>query len=417
MGDARKPPPAWAVRLRKERGARFWSQKEMARQLYEAAPPEVRAHFPTRSSLMREIRDWEAGKWKPGDVYRRLYAIAFGVDEASLFADSLKPPAKSPDEVLTSILPDGAPLTPPAAGAGRRVGESTVEDLSARVHSLRLADDVLGGEDLIVPAYRELDAAVRVYRESTHTEETGRKLLTVIGEFAQIAGWVASDAGHHELAAKTYALGMSAAREAGDNVLESHLVGSLAYQMTNVGNDPRDGVALAKAAVKAVGPDSPGRARALAWDRLAWAHARENDAQAAMRALGEASSALAADGGHETPAYLYWVDPGELQVMEARVHTELRRPLRAVPLLTDVLARYDATHTRELALYLSWLAVALADANEPEEAARLARRMLDLSADVASDRTAARAKVVLDKLTSYDVPEVRDLLSSYPLGA
>ncbi|MEV6868650.1 hypothetical protein AB0M44_47720 [Streptosporangium subroseum] len=32
--------------------------------------------------------------------------------------------------------------------------------------------------------------------------------------------------------------------------------------------------------------------------------------------------------------------------------------------------------------YLSWLAVALADANESEEAAHTASRMLDLSADL-----------------------------------
>ncbi len=35
----------------------------------------------------------------------------------------------------------------------------------------------------------------------------------------------------------------------------------------------------------------------------------------------------------------------------------------------EVLARYDVIHAREVALYLSWLAVAYADANEPEAAA------------------------------------------------
>jgi hypothetical protein len=104
--------------------------------------------------------------------------------------------------------------------------------------------------------------------------------------------------------------------------------------------------------------------------------------------------------------------------MEARSYTELHRPLRAVPILTDVLARYDATHTRELALYLSYLAVALADANEPEEAAHAASRMLDLSADVASDRTAKRASVVRARLEPYSkVPEVREVLANYRWSA
>ncbi|TXK43288.1 hypothetical protein [Nonomuraea sp. C10] len=70
-----------------------------------------------------------------------------------------------------------------------------------------------------------------------------------------------------------------------------------------------------------------------------------------MRALEEARAALEQRSGEDEPPYLYWVDASELQIMEARAYTELRRPLRAVPLLTDVLDRYDATHARELALY------------------------------------------------------------------
>ncbi|WP_326644937.1 transcriptional regulator [Nonomuraea fuscirosea] len=296
------------------------------------------------------------------------WAVRLKAERNARFCSQKEMARQLHDEVLTAILPERNPLV---ARAGRRIGRSTVEDLAARVHGMRLADDVLGGEDLIGPAFRELDGVVRTYREAAYPEEVGRALLTVIGEAAQIAGWIASDAGRHEQAERTYRFGVSAAREAGDATLESNLIGSLAYQVANAG-DPADSVALALAAVEAAGPHGPARSRALAWDRLAWAHTRDGDAQAAMRALGEARDALALTRGRDEPAYLYWVDPGELRVMQARVYTELRRPLRAVPLLTDVLSRYDTTHARELALYLSWLAVALADANEPEEAARQA---------------------------------------------
>ncbi|MDT0430998.1 hypothetical protein [Streptomyces salyersiae] len=104
----------------------------------------------------------------------------------------------------------------------------------------------------------------------------------------------------------------------------------------------------------------------------------------------------------------------ELEVMDARVFTELRRPLRAVPLLQDVLGRYDATHARDVALYRSWLAVALADANEPEQAAEEARRVIDTSGDLSSERTAERARTVLHRLQEYeDVPEAREVLAEY----
>ncbi|GAA2045770.1 hypothetical protein GCM10009757_12730 [Streptomyces cheonanensis] len=101
------------------------------------------------------------------------------------------------------------------------------------------------------------------------------------------------------------------------------------------------------------------------------------------------------------------------QVLGVRF-TKLRRPLRAVPLLQDVLARYDATHAREVALYRSWLAVALADANEPEQAAEEARRVIDTSGDLSSERTAERARTVLHRLKDYeDVPEAREVLADY----
>ncbi|WP_245966255.1 transcriptional regulator [Sphaerisporangium album] len=389
----------------------------MAKEIVEHADA-LGVRMPERNSLIRSIKGWEAGEHRPRHPYPMLYARVFGTDEEALFGDPLEPSYRSPAEVLAAVMPEHDLLGPESDAHGRRrIDMGTVTDLSGRVHGLRLADDVLGGDDLIGPAFRELDAAVRLYRENTHDETVGRALLGIIGEYAQIAGWIASDAGQEHQAVQSYRLGISAAREAGDHTLESNILGSLAYLVANTG-DPREGAELALTSLDALKPWSPARARALAWDRVAWAHAREGNAQAAIRSLGESETALAGEYGQEPPSYLYWVNAGELQIMEARVFTELRRPLRAVPLLTKVLDRYDAAHARELSLYLSWLAVALIDANEPEEAARTARRMLDLCADIASDRMTQRVRIVLQRLNVYqDVPEVRAVLTGYPFTA
>ncbi|MFD5650973.1 helix-turn-helix domain-containing protein [Streptomyces sp. NPDC127039] len=361
-----------------------------------------------------------AGKQLPSpelaeSLDRLLNAQGSIVELAARLLDGDAPSATPPLPTLADFLPEGDPLSLPTVRSPRRVGVGEVRDLQQRVHGLRLADDVLAGGDLIGPALRELRKTVRLYRENTHTGEVGRALLIQIGELAQIAGWIASDAGRHEEAERIYRLGLSAARQAEDHTLAGNLAGSLAYQMSNTGRTD-EGLTLAQAALHDTGDDAPGKARALYWDRVAWAHTQAGgteNSQAAMRALGEASAALADDTDtDEPPAYLYWVDAGELQVMESRVYTELRRPLRAVPLLRDVLGGYDATHTREMALYLSWLAIALADANEPEEAASVAERVIRIAADVASERTAERVRVVLARLREYaDVPEVATLLA------
>ncbi|WP_369205619.1 helix-turn-helix transcriptional regulator [Streptomyces sp. PU-14G] len=397
--------------IRREREARAWSQARLAREVCRAA--RVQGDPVGR----QEVSRWETGKRKPRE-WLPFIAAALSTPVDVLRAPQEPTSVGNPVPTLADFLPEGDdPLSPLNARQGRRIGMGHVVDLQQRVHGLRLADDVLAGGDLIRPALRELRSAVRLYREGTHTAEVGRQLLRQIGELAQIAGWVASDAGQYGEAERIYRLGMSAARQAGDHTLAGNVAGSLAYQFSNTGRE-EEGLLLARAALHGAGEAAAPKARALYLDRVAWAHTKAggvDNARQAIRALKEASEALGEDGGgSEAPAYLYWVDAGELRVMESRVYTELRRPLRAVPLLRDVLNAYDATHTREMALYLSWLAVAYADANEPEAAAETAERVISLSSEVSSERTAERVRVVLTSLRRYaDVPEVADLLAGH----
>jgi transcriptional regulator with XRE-family HTH domain len=389
-------------RLREERG---WSQERLAELLAEASGrPTV-----TRSEVYR----WETGKRSP-KLWMPYLAKVFEVRQELLEAAKAGravPPAVSLSELLP---PETDTLARVRTTAGRQVGRSNVSGLLDRVHGLRLADDYLAGGDLIGPAFRELRSAVKLYQEGSHTEDVGRGLLIGIGEMAQIVGWIASDAGQRTKAEEAYRLGISAAKEAEDGTLLGNLIGSLSYHYAN-NRRPADAVILAQAALDAEKGSAPPRARALTFDRAAWAHTMTGQAQEAMRALGEAGEALTQHTtGTEDPNYLYWVDAGELQVMEARVYTELHRPLRAVPLLTDVLARYDATHAREMSLYLSWLAIAYADANEPEAAAETAERMISLSSELASDRTATRTRAVLERLDPLRcTPEVGQLLADH----
>lgn len=58
--------------------------------------------------------------------------------------------------------------------------------------------------------------------------------------------------------------------------------------------------------------------------------------------------------GDEDPKWIYWLDRDEVKVMADCCFTELGRPLKTEPLLTQGLDTYDAT--RALSLYLSWFA-------------------------------------------------------------
>lgn len=72
--------------------------------------------------------------------------------------------------------------------AGRRVGPSLASELERRVIELRHLDDVIGGGGLIPLVRRELTDAEHLVNESSYTEDTGRRLLTVVGDWPNSPG-------------------------------------------------------------------------------------------------------------------------------------------------------------------------------------------------------------------------------------
>jgi hypothetical protein len=77
--------PSWAIRLREERVRRLWSQKVMAVCLRNAADEQTQDRLPPRVSIQRYVRDYEAGRHFPGDLYAELYCRAFGLTRDALF--------------------------------------------------------------------------------------------------------------------------------------------------------------------------------------------------------------------------------------------------------------------------------------------------------------------------------------------
>ena len=102
--------------------------------------------------------------------------------------------------------------------------------------------------------------------------------------------------------------------------------------------------------------------------------------------------------------------------MTGRCWSELRRPLRAVPVLETALARYSDAHSRDKALYSSWLADSYIDAGEIEQATAVVQSSLIVMGNVSSVRPRERLVKVAGRLAEHgDLPVVRDLLDSHSL--
>ncbi|MFI1385264.1 transcriptional regulator [Embleya sp. NPDC020886] len=292
--------------------------------------------------------------------------------------------------------------------SGRRVGAALADTIRRRGDHLRRMDDIVGGTDLYPAIAGELADTVRVLREGSYTEETGRALLTVGAELAQLAGWVASDLGLHAQAERDYLAGVRLAHGAGDRPLAANLLSTLSYQMANTGRET-EAVLVARSAEAGGRGEATASVRALLLERVAWAHARADQPRECDRALGAADDAFERSRPGEDPEWVYWLNRDEMNVMAGRCYTELRRPLRAEPLLRTAVDRYDTTHVREMSLYLSWLAEAYLQAREVDEAARVATRVLDIAVGIDSARSNARLSLLAGQLASHEsAPVVRE---------
>ncbi|CRK60515.1 Putative regulatory protein [Alloactinosynnema sp. L-07] len=229
--------------------------------------------------------------------------------------------------------------------------------------------------------------------DGSYSEHIGRRLLKVVGELSQLAGWVTSDAGRHVAAERAYLSGVAAARDAGDTALAGQLLSSLSYQMANIGN-PSDAALLARSAVKGAAQATP-VVKTLLLERAAWAEARARNSDAARRILDEVDETYEErSDGIEEPHWVYWMNRSEIDVMAGRCLIELGHPAAAEPLLTAAIDSYTPEHAREVGLYLSWLAESYARSGEFDAARETLIRSKRASDSVNSARLDSRIQEV-----------------------
>lgn len=353
--------------------------------------------------LVRAATTVPPRSWVAGDGWTRA--------DADALADALTAQAPSPGDALR-IAHEWLVTEPPQLfelRAGRRIGDDTVARVEERLRQLRRLDDHLGGEQTRHLVTAELAATAGLLRDAAYTEAVGRRLLTAVGELCQLAGWVAADSGRPAEARRHYLDGVRAAHAAGDRAGGANNLSSLAYLTANTG-DPREAVTLARTAATGAVRERSATATALQWERVAWSHAKAGERAAAERALSTVERTYDRRRPADDPSWVYWLTPDEVDIMAGRVWTQLRRPLRAVPILQRAVAGYSEETGRETSLYLTWLAEALIQAGEIEEAANTAGRALRLARRAGSRRVAHRVSVIRDRLREFaDSPAVRAL--------
>ncbi|WET78738.1 helix-turn-helix transcriptional regulator [Amycolatopsis sp. QT-25] len=385
----------------------------------QADQAEVLSELSGQAITRNEISRWESERRLVTPFWQQHIAQSFGtgIDEIKCAVSATRVRRRKERmgggvqrrEFIGIMAALAIPIARTEQPTMRRIGHSDVSELRRRTARLRRLDNIMGGAETFPIYSAEVNFTCQLIRDSSHTTEIGKDILSLLAEQQQQAGWSAFDCGQYATAQRFYADSQKAAEDAQAMDLAGNAIAYAAYQQTAT---RQDGTALATSSYEVARLVATPKVGALLLERKAWAHATAGEASEADRALNLAREALNAPSDRPEPDWVFWVDAAEIDIMTGRCWTELRRPLRAVPVLERVLADFDDTHARDKALYLTWLATSYLQAREVDQAAATLGHAADLAAGVTSVRPARRIETVARRLARHrSTPAVADLLA------
>jgi transcriptional regulator with XRE-family HTH domain len=438
-----------ATPLQAVRRARGWSQSRTIWELTRLAQ-QKRVKVASDTSLKTLLSRWENGHAAPEPFYRDLLCaiykaapreLGFGSqsspsdirvegdydltlldkqvwsrDEVRILSDAfdeaISRTASADIELLAHEWLSADPPQRFELDSGRRVGESLISAVEQRVIQLRHADDYISGRSSYALVRKELQAATDLLRDGVLTEAQSRRVLSATGELAQLAAWVAADAGLYREASRYIQGGVLAANAADDQPLVANIISTFSYQLSNTG-DPRRGAIIARTAYAGIRRNATAATKALLLERVAWGDAKSGDLSSCRRSLGLVQETFDGAESEEDPSWVYWLNRQEIEVMEGRCLTELKQAAEAESVLRIAMNGYDRA-VRENSLYLSWLAEDYILLGEIDQAAAVTSRVLELAASANSARTDSRLRHLISMLRRYDdVASAAEVINRY----
>ncbi len=336
----------------------------------------------TLANTMLVADDWLLG----GLVDRRLFLSVSGAALAR--AVSIYLTDQWPATASTPVKPSDEPL---------------VDQIEATVPQLQALDDEHGGARGLGYVGTQVRAVMLVLRDGGHSDATTRRLLVVLADLAQLAGWKAFDAARPGLAQRYFFTGLRAAHDAGYQAMEAHILADLCFQAASQ-DAAGDGVTLGEAA-ELVSRRSASSVQASVLSRLAYAYAAAGRISDCERAWAQSRDRLANRQPDHDPQWMYYLTPthldcqaGYAMIMAGRrtVATGdtpsgrvLLRKGEAL-LRTGVHAhRPDAAHQRRALYEGAWLALGYAAHGKLEEACDVTRMAIPRLDQVRSPRSNA----------------------------
>ncbi|WP_239138352.1 hypothetical protein [Actinoplanes regularis] len=311
----------------------------------------------------------------------------------------------------TAIASTGPVNTPRSA----KIGIADARELQDAAAWLYGLDYQHGGATLWRAAKAAAQDGHDMLENGLYGDVVEQQIIKATSRVEMCAGWLAFDAGRHDLARSCYTEALALARQVGDAEVEVHALSNLAFQ-SNVLGRPREAMRFIEGAVRAdSAPHGQAFLSAIPHLRRSVALSLSNDKTGHEKAIGAARKVL--DRDHDKPAeeWCSFLSAAELDGVEGTCLVELRQPKRAGILLERAIRGLDLNYARNRALYRVRLARARLDSKLADGAAEAAVAALDdLDNQVASWRVESELATVVTRLTEFPHEgSVRDFLDRY----
>jgi hypothetical protein len=274
-----------------------------------------------------------------------------------------------------------------------RVGVSDLAALEAATRAFRALDYRYGGGFCRAPL-AALGSWTVVLREGTVPPRLRRRLCRVLADLHNLLAWTEFDSGRDESALRSFDVAAELAVEAGDH----DLLANIRYRRGRLHLHHRavdSALAEFEQGRLAARRGPYARTQAILAANQAWAWAMRADESAALRHLGEAADAFAADS---VAAPWARFDANDLSAMIGTVRVELactvdpHHAVRAIPFLDDAVAAYGPEMSRSRSLTQIMLALGHALRRDTETAARVGAEAIGAAREVRSVRAEGRLR-------------------------
>lgn len=269
------------------------------------------------------------------------------------------------------------------------------EESASAVHAITTAQRRLDGNtpstELAQPVLAHMHMATRLQAQ-TWDPANKQALAAAVSEIAGFAAWLHWDMHDLGSARRHYRTAVDHAQRAGDPLLTTYMLGSLASFVVHEG-DAGEGLALIRHASKTSAQQRPATADAWLAATEAVAHATAGHDTEAWRALDRAETAVGRIATEEHPPWpwVFRFDTRKVTSHRLTCAVRLRRPDVAYSAV-EHLSQTTTGHRKQSALVLLDLASAHVQTHEVDEALRVARAAVDLAATTQSERVLSRAR-------------------------